>query len=52
MTMPHALVLAGSRPGVVDPVAAAEEVSHTALVDVGGMPMLARVLHALRAAGI
>ncbi|QGN55549.1 nucleotidyltransferase family protein [Novosphingobium sp. Gsoil 351] len=50
--MPHALVLAGSRPGAVDPVAAAEGVSHKALVDVGGMPMLARVLHALRAAGI
>ena len=52
MMMPHALVLAGSRPGTVDPVAAAEGVSHKALVDVGGMPMLARVLHALRAAGI
>ena len=50
--MPHALVLAGSRPGAVDPVAAAEGVSHKALVDVAGMPMLARVLHALRAAGI
>lgn len=49
---PHALVLAGSRPGVIDPVAAAEGVSHKALVDVGGMPMLARVLHALRDAGI
>ena len=52
MTMPHALVLAGSRPGTIDPVAAAEGVSHKALVDVGGMPMLARVLHALRDAGI
>ena len=52
MTMPHALVLAGSRPGTIDPVAAAEGVAHKALVDVGGMPMLARVLHALRAAGI
>ena len=50
--MPHALVLAGSRPGTIDPVAAAEGVSHKALVDVGGMPMLARVLRALRAAGI
>ena len=49
---PHALVLAGSRPGTIDPVAAAEGVSHKARVDVGGMPMLARVLHALRAAGI
>ena len=52
ITMPHALVLAGSRSGTIDPVAAAEGVSHKALVDVGGMPMLARVLHALRAAGI
>ena len=50
--MPHALVLAGSRPGTIDPVAAAEGVSHKALVDVGGMPMLARVLRALRDAGI
>ena len=50
--MPHALVLAGSRPGSIDPVAAAEGVSHKALVDVCGMPMLARVLHALRGAGI
>ena len=50
--MPHALVLAGSRPGTIDPVAAAEGVSHKALVDVGGMPMLARVLRALREAGI
>jgi GTP:adenosylcobinamide-phosphate guanylyltransferase len=49
---PHALVLAGSRPGSVDPVAAAEGVAHKALVDVGGMPMLARVLRALRDAGI
>lgn len=48
----HALVLAGSRPGAVDPVAAAEGVAHKALVDVGGMPMLARVLRALRGAGI
>ena len=52
VTMPNALVLAGSRPSTIDPVAAAEGVSHKALVDVGGMPMLARVLHALRAAGI
>ena len=52
MTMPHALVLAGSRPGTIDPIAAAEGVSHKALIDVCGMPMLARVLHALRGAGI
>ena len=52
MIMPHALVLAGSRPGAPDPVAAAEGVAHKALVDVGGMPMLARVLRSLREAGI
>ncbi|MCA1662197.1 MAG: nucleotidyltransferase family protein [Novosphingobium sp.] len=52
MIMPHALVLAGSRPGAPDPVAAAEGIAHKALVDVGGMPMLARVLRALREAGI
>ena len=50
--MPHALVLAGSRPGVPDPVATSEGVAHKALVDVGGMPMLARVLRSLRDAGI
>lgn len=50
--MPHALVLAGSRPGAPDPVAAAEGVAHKALVDVGGMPMLARVLRTLREAGV
>ena len=52
MIMPHALVLAGSRPGAPDPVAAAEGVAHKALVDVGGMPMLARVLRSLREAGV
>jgi CTP:molybdopterin cytidylyltransferase MocA len=50
--MPHALVLAGSRPGAPDPVATAEGVAHKALVDVGGMPMLARVLRALRESGV
>ena len=50
--MPHALVLAGSRPGAPDPVAAAECVAHKALVDVAGTPMLVRVLRALREAGI
>ena len=49
--MPAALVLAGSR-GSVDPVAASEGVTHKALVDVAGAPMLARVLRALRDAGI
>ena len=49
--MPAALVLAGSR-GTPDPVAASEGVAHKALVDVAGAPMLARVLRALREAGI
>lgn len=43
-----ALVLAGTRPGG-DPLAAHAGVSHKALIDVGGMPMLARVLAALAA---
>lgn len=47
-----ALVLAGSRPGAVDPVAAAEGVAHKALVEVGGEPMLSRVIAALRRAGV
>ena len=47
-----ALILAGSRPGAPDPVALAEGAAHKALVDVGGMPMLARVVGALRAAGV
>jgi GTP:adenosylcobinamide-phosphate guanylyltransferase len=46
-----ALVLAGSRPGAPDPVALAERTTHKALVEVGGAPMLARVVAALRAAG-
>lgn len=49
---PAALVLAGSRPGAPDPVAAAEGVSHKALVRIAGRPMLAHVVSALRAAGI
>ncbi|MYL99611.1 NTP transferase domain-containing protein [Novosphingobium sp. FGD1] len=49
---PAALVLAGSRPGAPDPVAAAEGVSHKALVQIAGRPMLAHVVSALRAAGI
>lgn len=52
MIMPGALVLAGSRPGAVDPVAAQEGAVHKALVDVAGIPMLARVLRALRAADV
>lgn len=43
-----ALVLAGTRPGG-DPLAAHAGVSHKALIEVGGMPMLARVLAALDA---
>ena len=44
-----ALVLAGSRRGAADPVAAAAGVSHKAIVPVGGRPMLARVVDALMA---
>lgn len=43
-----ALVLAGTRPGG-DPLAAHAGVSHKALIDVGGTPMLGRVLAALAA---
>jgi GTP:adenosylcobinamide-phosphate guanylyltransferase len=46
-----ALILAGSRSGVADPVAESEGVSHKALIEVDGTPMLARVAAALRAAG-
>lgn len=51
MSAPGALVLAGSRPGAPDPVALAEGVAHKALVEVGGTPMLSRVVQALRHAG-
>jgi GTP:adenosylcobinamide-phosphate guanylyltransferase len=44
-----ALVLAGSRRGAKDPVAAAAGVSHKAIVPVCGRPMLARVVDALLA---
>lgn len=47
-----ALVLAGSRPGAVDPVAASEGIAHKALAEVGGKPILTRVVEALREAGI
>ncbi len=43
-----AVVLAGTRPGG-DPLALHAGVSHKALIDVGGQPMLARVLAALAA---
>lgn len=46
-----ALVLAGSRGGT-DPVAAAEGVTHKALVRVGQSTMLERVICALRQAGV
>lgn len=52
MSRPAALILAGSRPGAVDPVAQAENVLHKALAIVDGAPMLARVVAALRQAGI
>ena len=45
-----ALVLAGSR-GPSDPVAVAAGASHKALAEVGGVPMLVRVVRALAAAG-
>jgi GTP:adenosylcobinamide-phosphate guanylyltransferase len=51
MSMPAqftALVLAGTRPGG-DPLATHAGVTHKALIDVGGQPMLARVLSALAA---
>lgn len=44
-----ALILAGRRPGG-DALAAAEGVSHRALVELGGRPMLARVVEAVREA--
>jgi GTP:adenosylcobinamide-phosphate guanylyltransferase len=44
-----ALVLGGSRPGVVDPLAAARAVSHKCLLPVAGIPMLDRVVGALSA---
>ena len=44
-----ALVLAGRRKGAPDPMAEAAGVSHKALLPVAGVPMLLRVLSALRA---
>lgn len=49
---PSALVLAGSRPGAPDPVAAEQHVTHKALIPIEGEPMLARVVRALREGGI
>ena len=50
--MPSALILAGSRAGTQDPVAVAEGVAHKALVHVDGVPLLGRVVAALRDAGV
>ncbi len=47
-----ALVLAGSRPGAPDPVAASEGVAHKVLAMVGGQTLLERVVHALREYGV
>lgn len=44
-----ALVLAGTRPGTPDPMAQAYGVSHKAILPVAGVPMILRVLQALRA---
>lgn len=46
----EALVLAGSRPGG-DPLSGHEGVANKALIEVGGVPMLTRVVEALRQAG-
>jgi CTP:molybdopterin cytidylyltransferase MocA len=48
----RAVVLAGSRPGAPDPVAAAEGVAHKVLALVDGQTLLARVVAALGRAGI
>jgi GTP:adenosylcobinamide-phosphate guanylyltransferase len=48
---PAALVLAGQR-GAEDPLARFAGVSHKAMIEIGGQPMLARVIAALAAAGI
>jgi GTP:adenosylcobinamide-phosphate guanylyltransferase len=50
--MPAALILAGSRPGPPDPVGLAENAAHKSLVLIHGKTMLARVVTALRRAGI
>lgn len=47
MTGLACLVLAGTRAGPDDPMAKAAGVSHKALLPVGGVPMLARVIQAL-----
>lgn len=47
-----AVVLAGSRPGAPDPVAAAEGLAHKVLATVSGQTLLERVVRALAEAGI
>lgn len=47
----NALILAGSRPGAPDPVAAYAGVPHKALITLGGETLLARVAAAVRAGG-
>jgi GTP:adenosylcobinamide-phosphate guanylyltransferase len=47
---PRILVLAGSRGGAGDEFAAAQGEQHRALIPVGGIPMLVRVIRTLRAA--
>ena len=49
MTRLSALLLAGKRDGALDPLAAAANVSHKCLVDVGGRPMLAHPIETLAA---
>lgn len=51
MTPERALVLAGARPQA-DPVAAYAGVSHKALIQLAGAPLLARVVAALEGAGV
>jgi GTP:adenosylcobinamide-phosphate guanylyltransferase len=46
------VVLAGSRPGAPDPVAAAEGVAHKVLAVVAGQTLLERVVRALGEAGV
>lgn len=43
-----ALILAGTRPGVADPMAQAAGVSHKAILPVDGIPMISRVISTLR----
>ncbi|MFZ6764991.1 NTP transferase domain-containing protein [Pseudoroseomonas sp. WGS1072] len=49
MSSVTAIIMAGSRAGAADPMAVAGGVSHKALLPVGGVPMLSRVVRALQA---